>query len=130
MEADGYVYYVTPQQRVRGDAAVYDVASETIIITGDVVAVQGQNVLRGKRLVINAKTGDAQMQSANAHGPQRAGRARGVFYPEQTAGRSDRPRDHESRCCARHDPDRPRRPWPARAWWSTTSASRSAAVRW
>ena len=63
MEAIGNVYYVTPQQKVRGDNATYDVAAEKIVITGDVVAVQGQNVIRGDRLVVNVATGNAQMES-------------------------------------------------------------------
>ncbi len=48
-------------------------------MTGDVVAAQGQNVLRGRRLVINVATGQARMET----GAQAAsgGRVRGVFYP-------------------------------------------------
>ncbi len=82
MEANGNVYYVTPQQRVRGDAAVYDVDADTIVITGDVVAVNGQNVLRGERLTINATTGDAQMQS-NTKGRASKARPRAVIYPSE-----------------------------------------------
>ncbi len=80
MEASGTVYYLTPQQRVRGDSAVYQAGSDTIIISGDVIAIQGQNVLRGSRLVIKVSTGDAQMQGA---GPGKAGRVRTVIYPKQ-----------------------------------------------
>lgn len=88
MEANGNVYYVTPQQRVRGDAAVYDVDNETIVITGDVVAVNGENVLRGQRLTINAKTGDAQMQSTSKGRGSNA-RPRAVIYPNrQPAGQA------------------------------------------
>lgn len=81
MEAAGSVYYVTPQQRVRGTNGVYDAASETITITGDVVAVQGQNVLRGERMVINSRTGQGNMQGL-ATGRNAQGRVRGVFYPK------------------------------------------------
>ncbi|MDP3853029.1 LptA/OstA family protein [Phenylobacterium sp.] len=88
MEAIGNVYYVTPQQRVRGDAADYDVAGETIVITGDVVAVNGQNVLRGERLTVNVATGDAQME-ANSKGRAGKARPRAVIYPsQQPAGQS------------------------------------------
>lgn len=83
MEAIGNVYYVTPQQRVRGDNANYDVTAERIVITGDVVAVSGPNVIRGDRLVVNVATGDAQMQSG-AKGPGKA-RPRAVIYPNQQA---------------------------------------------
>jgi lipopolysaccharide export system protein LptA len=81
MEAQGSVYYVTPQQRVRGSAGVYDAAAETITITGDVVAVEGQNVIRGERMVINSRTGQGQMQGV-ARGRNAQGRVRGVFYPK------------------------------------------------
>ena len=89
MEAIGNVYYVTPQQKVRGDAADYDVPGERIVITGDVVAVNGQNVLRGERLTVNVATGDAQMQS-NSKGRGGKARPRAVIYPEkqQAAGPS------------------------------------------
>lgn len=82
MEAHGNVYYVTPEQRVRGDDAVYEATSDILTITGDVVAVQGQNVLRGNRMVVNTNTGEAQMVST-AKGRNRPGRVRGVFYPKQ-----------------------------------------------
>ena len=81
MEAIGNVFYVTPQQRVRGNNATYDVAAEKIIITGDVVAVSGPNVIRGDRLVVNVATGDAQMESG-AKGRGKA-RPRAVIYPQQ-----------------------------------------------
>lgn len=82
IEAEGNVFYVTPEQRVRGRHAVYEAANETITITGDVVAAQGQNVLRGDRLVINVQTGQAQMHT-NVKGRGKPGRVRGVFYPNQ-----------------------------------------------
>lgn len=80
MEAQGNVFYVTPSQRVRADNAVYDKISDTIVLTGDVVAVQDKNVLRGERMVINVKTGQAQMQTS-VRGRNNPGRVRGVFYP-------------------------------------------------
>jgi lipopolysaccharide export system protein LptA len=86
MEAVGNVYYVTPQQKVRGDNANYDVIAERIVITGDVVAVSGPNVIRGDRLVVNVATGDAQMESG-AKGRGKA-RPRAVIYPNQQAGQT------------------------------------------
>ena len=82
MEAEGSVFYVTPQQRVRGDAATYDATSDTIVMTGDVVAVQGQNVLRGTRMVFNLKTGEGKMMGG-AGGRNAPNRPRGVFYPSK-----------------------------------------------
>ena len=84
MEAQGSVYYVTPDQRVRSDRAVYDASAETITMTGDVIAVQGQNVLRGTKMVFNTRTGQGQMQGQST-GRNKSGRVRGVFYPQKRA---------------------------------------------
>lgn len=75
LEASGNVYFVSPTQVVRGDNAVYTQSSDTLVVTGDVVLTQGQNVLKGSRLVVNVGAGRATMDE----GP---GRVRGVFYPE------------------------------------------------
>lgn len=83
MRADGSVYYVTPQQKVHGDSAVYDAANDTLTVTGDVVATQGQNVLRGSRMVFNTRTGQGHMEGA-AKGRNKAERPRGVFYPKSS----------------------------------------------
>jgi len=82
MEAEGAVYYVTPQQRVHADNAVYSATADTITFTGDVVVSQGKNVLRGERLVIKVSTGEAQMQTS-VKGRNKPGRVRGVFYPNE-----------------------------------------------
>ena len=80
MEAHGSVYYVTSkEQRVRGDDAVYEAGSDTVTMTGDVVAVQGQNVLRGTRMVFNTQTGEGRMVGGGGAG----NRPRGVFYPSK-----------------------------------------------
>jgi lipopolysaccharide export system protein LptA len=82
LRADGSVYYVTPQQKVHGDNAVYEAATTTLVVTGDVVATQGQNVLRGTRMVFNTQTGQGHMEGS-ARGRNKAERPRGVFYPKQ-----------------------------------------------
>ncbi|CAN7316997.1 LptA/OstA family protein [Caulobacter sp. LjRoot300] len=79
VEADGNVFYVTPEQTVRGDHAVYTYDNDTIIVTGDVVAVQGQDVARGDRMTIKTKTNDVKMES-NATGRGKT-RVRAVLYP-------------------------------------------------
>jgi lipopolysaccharide export system protein LptA len=83
LRADGSVYYVTPQQKVHGDAAVYEAGTDTLVVTGDVVATQGQNVLRGTRMVFNTTTGQGHMEG-QAKGRNSPARPRGVFYPKQS----------------------------------------------
>jgi lipopolysaccharide export system protein LptA len=82
LEAEGSVYYVTPQQRIRGDNAVYDAVNETLVVTGDVVAVQGQDVTRANRMVYNVKTGELRV-TGTGKGKNAAGRPRAVIYPSK-----------------------------------------------
>ncbi|MGH6992860.1 MAG: LptA/OstA family protein [Caulobacteraceae bacterium] len=88
--AEGNVYYVTPQEDVRGDRAVYTEATDQILITGDVIIVQGKNVARGERLLIDVATHQATMLSS-AKGAARTGRVRGVFFPAQSEKSSTSP---------------------------------------
>ena len=78
IEASGDVYYVTPNETIRGDRAVYTVANSTVVVTGDVILTQGQNVLTGASLSYNVDTGQARIQGGAA---SNGGRVRGVFYP-------------------------------------------------
>jgi lipopolysaccharide export system protein LptA len=95
MEATGSVYYVTTdQQRVRANAAVYVADSQTITMTGDVVMVQGQNVLRGDKMVYNTETGQGQMEGGGK-GKAKV-RPRGVFYPKSNDTTSAKPSDTTS----------------------------------
>jgi lipopolysaccharide export system protein LptA len=77
--ADGHVFYVTKDQTARGDHAVYEAVPDTIVMTGDVVLVQGQNVVKGDRLTIDVKTNHAQVFS-DVQGRNHPERVRGVFY--------------------------------------------------
>jgi lipopolysaccharide export system protein LptA len=87
MEADGQVYYVTPSQVVKADHAVYTAADTTIVMTGDVVAAQGKNVIAGAKLVINTNTGVATMVTG-VTGRGAKGRVRGVLFPDNANGTS------------------------------------------
>ncbi|MDO9076504.1 MAG: LptA/OstA family protein [Brevundimonas sp.] len=78
IEASGNVYFVTPEQTIRGDRAVYTTANDMIVVTGDVILTQGQNVLTGSRLTYNVRTQSARIEAAGQ------GRIRGVFYPERS----------------------------------------------
>jgi len=77
VDATGNVYFVTPEQTIRGDRAVYTPATDTIVLTGDVILTQGQNVMTGGRLTYNTRTEAAQMDGATG------GRVQGVFYPNE-----------------------------------------------
>ncbi|MFA4949910.1 LptA/OstA family protein [Brevundimonas sp.] len=78
MEATGNVYFVTPDQTIRGDRAVYTTGNDTIVVTGDVILTQGQNVATGSRLTYNTRTESARLEGGSN------GRVQGVFYPSST----------------------------------------------
>jgi lipopolysaccharide export system protein LptA len=84
IEAVGNVYFVTPEQVARGEKGVYTAASDTIVITGDVVVAQGENVLRGDVLTIEVGAGRSTMDAGPGGGPGE--RVRGVFYPKKSDG--------------------------------------------
>lgn len=80
MEADGPVYYVTPQQNARGDHATYTAADNTMVLTGNVVLVQDKNVMQGDKLTVDTKTNHAVLVTNDRSNK----RVRGVFYPSQS----------------------------------------------
>jgi len=80
IEASGDVYFVTPEQTIRGDRATYNTADDTIVLTGDVILTQGENVMTGSRLTYNIRTESARIEGGSS------GRVQGVFYPERSSG--------------------------------------------
>ena len=91
LEAKGSVYFVTPTRRVHGDKGFYDAASTTVTITGDVTAVEGDNVMRGTKMVYNTQTGEGHVEGGGK-GPGAKNRPRGVFYPKQTPSTDSQPK--------------------------------------
>jgi lipopolysaccharide export system protein LptA len=87
MQAEGNVFFVSPQQRARGDHAIYELSSGNLVMTGGVIVAQGDSVVKGDKLIIEVKTGHATMVSA-AQGRGAPGRVRGVFYPDQSKKKS------------------------------------------
>jgi lipopolysaccharide export system protein LptA len=79
IEASGNVYFVTPEQTIRGDRAVYTPGDNLVVITGDVIVTQGQNVMTGGRLTYNTETQAVTMAGGSG---SNGGRIRGVFYPQ------------------------------------------------
>lgn len=64
IEMTGKVFFSQRDQQATGDNAVYERASETLVLTGDVVLTQCQNVVTGPRLVVNLRTNQAQVEGA------------------------------------------------------------------
>lgn len=88
--ATGNVFYVTPDEVVRGARAVYELTSETIVMTGDVTLRRGENVITGDCLVVDLATNNSQINAPACTGQapssagQGSGRVRAVFFPSQS----------------------------------------------
>lgn len=62
-EARGDVFVIQKEQTATGDNAVFDVKTNTVVMTGNVVVTQGATVLRGDRMVSNLTTGVTNVYS-------------------------------------------------------------------
>jgi lipopolysaccharide export system protein LptA len=80
MEARGNVIVTQKDQTATGDNADYDMRSDTVTLTGNVVVTQGQNVLRGQKLVVNTTTGVSRMEMPSG------GRVEGLFQSSNPNG--------------------------------------------
>jgi len=61
IEAIGNFYYITPDQEVRGEQGIYTQSLDTFTVTGDVILLQGENIVTGDKLIYNLKTEQAQV---------------------------------------------------------------------
>jgi len=62
IEAIGNFYYLTPEQEVRGKRGVYERASDTFTVTGDVILLQGEdNIVTGDTLIYNLNSSKAKV---------------------------------------------------------------------
>jgi lipopolysaccharide export system protein LptA len=79
VDCAGPVTVVQKDQVATGDHAVFDQDAKRIVLTGNVVLSQCQNVTRGQRLVYDMNTGRANMD------PVAGGRVSALFVPGEKA---------------------------------------------
>ena len=77
-EAKGEVLVTQKEQTAKGDLGIFDVKSNTVTLTGNVVVTQGTNVLRGDRMVVDLTTGVSRVESNQTQ------RVEGLFSPSST----------------------------------------------
>ena len=81
IEAKGEVVITSDKdQTTTSDWALYDVPAQLVTVGGNVVLTQGQNVLKGDRLVIDLKTGESRFD--NTGNAAAGGRIRALFMPK------------------------------------------------
>lgn len=77
--AIGGVIVTAKDQKAVGDKGTFEMATNIVILDGNVVVTQGQNVIHGDKLTVNLTTGTSQV-----HGMKQQGtppRVKGVFVP-------------------------------------------------
>jgi len=74
--ASGNVYYVTPESTMKGDQAVYTKATDEMVLTGDVILTQNQNVTTGTRLVYDLTKKTTSFDAGT-------GRVKAIIYPDK-----------------------------------------------
>jgi lipopolysaccharide export system protein LptA len=95
IEARGEVVITSDQdQTTTSDWALYDVPAQLVTVGGNVVLMQGQNVLKGDRLVIDLKTGESRFE--NRGNTEAGGRIRALFMPEDAKSGDGKSKDDKS----------------------------------
>jgi lipopolysaccharide export system protein LptA len=77
LEARGGVVVTKKEQTVTGELGIFDMQTNTVTVTGNVMMTQGKNVLRGDRLVVDLTNGVSRVES----GKNGTGRVQGLFVP-------------------------------------------------
>lgn len=95
IEARGDVIITSDQdQTTTSDWALYDVPAQLVTVGGNVVLMQGKNVLKGDRLIIDLKTGESRFE--NRSSTTAGGRIRALFMPEGAKPGDDSSKDDKS----------------------------------
>lgn len=86
LEARNGVLVETSDQRATGDWAEFVMATQEVTLGGNVVLTEGDNVIRGTRLVVNLESGTSRLYASE---PGRPGRVQGLFIPGTMERRQD-----------------------------------------
>lgn len=88
LEAKGGVIVTQKDQTATGETGIFDMKTNTITLSGKVTVTQGQNVLRGDRLVVDMTTGAARVESGG-------GRVQGLFVPSSSDAKTGPGKDKD-----------------------------------
>lgn len=79
LNATGGVVVTSETQSATGDWATMDMKKNTIVMGDNVVISQGDNVIRGSKVLVDLNTGYSRIISSNKTG----GRVRAIFKPKK-----------------------------------------------
>jgi len=63
LEAKGGVTVIQKEQTATGDMAIYELKTNSVVLTGNATVTQGQNIIRGDRIEVDLLTGVTQVKS-------------------------------------------------------------------
>jgi lipopolysaccharide export system protein LptA len=75
LEAHGNVIVIQKDQTATGELGIFDMKTNTVTMSNNVVMTQGQNVLKGGKLIVDLTTGVSRVETGNS------GRVQGLFIP-------------------------------------------------
>jgi lipopolysaccharide export system protein LptA len=76
--AIGGVIVTAKDQRAVGDKGTFEMATNIVVLDGNVVVTQGQNVMNGDRLTVDLNNNTSKLDGVKQQGTQRV---KGVFVP-------------------------------------------------
>jgi len=69
LEAKGSVVVTQKEQTATGELGVFDMKTNTVTLSGNVIMTQGKNILRGDKLIVDLTSGVSKVESSkNANG--------------------------------------------------------------
>ncbi|MBI5844065.1 MAG: LptA/OstA family protein [Deltaproteobacteria bacterium] len=87
VKAEGRVNIATDQFTAKSDAAVYETATEILVLSGrEATLTQGENVVKGVKIVVDRKKGSTRVESG------RAAQVSVKIFPESDGPKKDSPK--------------------------------------
>jgi lipopolysaccharide export system protein LptA len=80
LEARGSVVVTQKDQTATGELGIFDMKTNTVTLTGNVVMTQGKNLLRGEKLVVDLGNGVSRVEA----GKNTSGRVQMLLQPGST----------------------------------------------
>jgi len=77
LEARGDVVVTQKDQTATGELGIFDMKTNTVTLTGNVIMTQGKNVLRGEKLVVDLTSGVSKVEA----GKSASGRVQMLLQP-------------------------------------------------
>ena len=87
INVDGNVLLTTPLESAKGNKGEFDIEKGIITLTGNVVFIKGDNLIKGNNLVHDLQSGDTEIRNvAKGSNSSTKQRVTGIFIPKNDIG--------------------------------------------